>query len=130
MQPNYDEDRESTRYVWNHFQDRMTEFEKRIGSALFWRERADLVTDSRVMIDMLRNKGEIGVVEVDAALSDGHEAYRRKVRDRLLADLEDPIVIHRCGRCRKVLRTPLARQCLWCGYDWHGSDESPILETR
>ncbi|TWT32246.1 hypothetical protein KOR34_40080 [Posidoniimonas corsicana] len=25
----------------------------------------------------------------------------------------------RCGRCNGVLRTPLAKQCLNCGYDWH-----------
>ena len=25
----------------------------------------------------------------------------------------------RCERCNGELRTPLAKQCLHCGYDWH-----------
>jgi hypothetical protein len=28
-------------------------------------------------------------------------------------------VIVRCQRCNGELRTPLAKQCLNCGYDWH-----------
>lgn len=27
--------------------------------------------------------------------------------------------IARCARCDQELRTPLAKQCLHCGYDWH-----------
>jgi len=27
--------------------------------------------------------------------------------------------ISRCPVCERIVKTPLARQCLWCGHDWH-----------
>jgi hypothetical protein len=29
------------------------------------------------------------------------------------------IVVNRCPSCSRIVKTPLARQCLWCGHDWH-----------
>lgn len=34
-------------------------------------------------------------------------------------DPEFAVKIARCERCNGVLRTPIAKQCLHCGYDWH-----------
>ena len=31
------------------------------------------------------------------------------------------VVVNRCPECSRIVKTPLARQCLWCGYDWHGA---------
>jgi hypothetical protein len=56
---------------------------------------------------------------IDAALVAGPEAFRRQVRERLLAEAGDQITIDRCPSCTRILRTPLAQQCLWCGHDWH-----------
>jgi uncharacterized protein YlaI len=30
-----------------------------------------------------------------------------------------PFRVHLCPKCNSKLRTPQARQCLECGYDWH-----------
>ena len=39
------------------------------------------------------------------------------------SDLDDPepefFAVAQCERCNGELRTPLAKQCLHCGYDWH-----------
>ena len=43
-----------------------------------------------------------------------------KVRDEREALHDpDPKFVVRCERCSGVLQTPLAKQCLHCGYDWH-----------
>jgi len=39
------------------------------------------------------------------------------VRDRVVRD--HPQAIVRCPKCARVLRTPRARQCMWCLHDWH-----------
>jgi hypothetical protein len=50
----------------------------------------------------------------------------KKGRVRLLKDAAERILdehrdeIMRCDKCGGVLRTPKARQCFNCGYDWHG----------
>lgn len=36
----YDNDNVLTRYVWNHFSDRMTDFEREVGNAIIGREKA------------------------------------------------------------------------------------------
>ena len=38
---------------------------------------------------------------------------------RMIEDPADPIRVGRCPKCDGVLRTPRARQCLHCNYDWH-----------
>lgn len=55
---------------------------------------------------------------VREALKMGKE-YRCQVRDRILADFTGEITINRCPRCGRIVRTPFARQCFWCGHDWH-----------
>lgn len=42
--------------------------------------------------------------------------------DRKDLDDQDPefaAKVVRCEKCNGVLRTPFAKQCLHCGYDWH-----------
>ncbi|WP_165249584.1 hypothetical protein [Paludisphaera soli] len=34
-----------------------------------------------------------------------------------------PVTIRLCGRCRRILKTPKARQCFHCGNDWHDEAE-------
>ena len=58
---------------------------------------------------------------VRSALADGLSEFERRTQDRVLgAFREGTLMINRCRRCRRVIRTPLARECLWCGHDWHG----------
>lgn len=52
-------------------------------------------------------------------MPDGPEAFRRRVCRRILADAAGEVFVNRCPRRGKVVRTPRARQCFWCGFDWH-----------
>jgi hypothetical protein len=40
----------------------------------------------------------------------------------VLAERGAEVFVNRCPRCRWVVRTPQARQCFWCGFDWRGSE--------
>jgi hypothetical protein len=109
-----------TRYVWGHCTHLMTDFERRAGRAARGREEA-AACDNETMARMLsKSWGLSGDPDVDSALSAGPEAFRRSVCRRVLSEWGDEI-INRCPRCRRVVRTPEARQCFWCGYDWHGA---------
>jgi uncharacterized OB-fold protein len=39
--------------------------------------------------------------------------------ERLLREHANEIVINRCPACGRIVATPKARQCLWCGHDRH-----------
>lgn len=53
--------------------------------------------------------------EMDELLSDGPEAYLDGVVARVL---QGGVEVNRCPSCNRVVRTPVARLCLWCGHDW------------
>lgn len=119
----YDEDRVLTRYVWDHFAGRMTDFERRVGDAIIGREKAAHV-GANVSDALMARWGRTDDPEINAALADGAEAFRRRVRERVLAEAAGAVFVNRCPRCERVVRTPLARQCLWCGHDWHDGHAS------
>lgn len=115
----YDEDRELTRYVWDHYQRLMTEFECCVGRAIIGRAKA-AASESEQMAEALnRVWGAVNDSEVEAALAEGPEEFRRRVRDRLLSECAADVFVNRCPNCGRVVRTPQARQCFWCGFDWH-----------
>ena len=114
----YDEESELTRYIWAHCAHLMTDLERRAGRAAIGREKA-AASDNEAMSRMLSQRwGLVGDPDIDSALSAGPEAFRRSVCRRILTERGDEI-INRCPRCQHVVRTPAARQCFWCGHDWH-----------
>ena len=116
----YDEDRELTRYVWDHYHRFLTKFEWRVGRLIIGRAKAAGSLSHQMAEAMNRLWGSVDEPDVAAALADGPEAFRRRVRDRLLSEHPAEVFINRCPRCGCVVRTPGARQCFWCGFDWHG----------
>lgn len=48
-------------------------------------------------------------------LENGIEEFERKVAERIDA----LVVYNNCPKCGKLTRTPKAKQCRFCGYDWH-----------
>ena len=52
-------------------------------------------------------------------LSEGKLDFSNLVVQRFERELPD--VIAWCPRCGKALRTPTARQCMWCFHDWHAT---------
>jgi hypothetical protein len=114
----YDEELELTRYVWLYHQRLMTEFEQRVGWAYLAEGKA-AIGHSGVAEFILRRHGIAGNPEAEAALADGVETFRRRVCRRVLADHGAEVFVNRCPSCGRVVRTPLAKQCLWCSHDWH-----------
>jgi hypothetical protein len=115
---NYDEDEELTRFVWDYYGQLMTEFERRVGWAHLAEGKA-AAGHTTVAEFILRRHGIADDPEAKAALADGVDAFRRRVCRRLLAEHGAEIHVNRCAKCMRVARTPKARQCFWCGFDWH-----------
>jgi hypothetical protein len=58
--------------------------------------------------------------EVKLLLFDGMFELRNNLAVKLLSNYKDEIYKHCCPSCEKLPMTPLAKQCLWCGYSWRG----------
>src|ERR1700730_2698725 len=126
MSEPYNEDTVLTDYIWRNYYHLMTGFE-RTAVKVSLAERG--LTISRPnLVNILENtaailrrswEAQIDPMAVEA-LSSGEAAFRTYVRDRLLRDHQAGIIINRCQACGRIVRTPQAQQCLWCGHDWHG----------
>lgn len=58
--------------------------------------------------------------KVHELLRNGKDAFWVSVYERILArERNGELTINRCPACQRILRTEAARQCLWCGHDWH-----------
>lgn len=110
MRP-YDEERELNQYIYGHYRHLMLPLE--IRANIF----AELGSARSKVVAIAAQR--YGGPEVDLLLREGFEAFQTRVRVRLLAEHAGKIVLNRCPNCDRLVRTPLAKQCLWCGNDWH-----------
>ena len=115
----YDEEEELTRYVLSYNGGLMTTLENWIVRAIHAEQKADSVQSEHIASLLRSRLGRLSDDKVAHALEAGPIACRRSIRDRLLRDHGDLIEINRCPSCFRVVRTPRARQCFWCGHDWH-----------
>src|SRR5437870_9883911 len=102
----------------------MTDVERRAEQAYLARTKADgaYARGNPEMAWLILDKwGCVGDRQIAAALAEGGPAFRKRVFQRVLADPAAQALINRCPRCRRIVRTPRAKQCLWCHHDWHSA---------
>lgn len=117
----YVEEGELTKYIWNHYQHLFSRLEKLGVKAALAEDKANSAS-SVAMAKILRERwGTESSSEIVAALSEGVDVFRLRVRERVMRDCGDKIFINRCQACDRILRTPRAKQCLWCGHSRHES---------
>lgn len=108
---------ELTAYVLNNYMKLMTLQEYRAWTRLVLEEKKTPV--AQIAIERLTSQwGKDGAI-IGMLLEQGHEKFLTTVRDRILRDCSDQIVLNRCPKCSGLTRTPRAKQCLSCGLDWH-----------
>lgn len=93
----------------------MTHFEKLGWKAAIARSKAEH-SSGRMREILLEKWGRQNDPRVVEALSQGVDAFQEAVRDRVLRD--HPEVVNRCPRCARLARTPKAKQCRWCYFQW------------
>jgi hypothetical protein len=51
--------------------------------------------------------------------SGGYEAFEAQTAKRILEECGDKVFLNCCPKCAALARTPTAKQCRFCGWDWH-----------
>ena len=44
---------------------------------------------------------------------------KSRLAEIIAMDYKDKVFFNNCPNCGKLARTPKAKQCRFCGYDWH-----------
>ena len=125
----YDDANELEKYIRRNFQQFMTPFEQRAKRLGFLREsgRAQLNVNPQSKStwkpsSMERYESEADD-EVRRAIGDMLESFmsfQHQVSARIRrAFWHGYLTPNRCPACSRIVISPLARQCLWCGHDWH-----------
>lgn len=57
--------------------------------------------------------------EILKCLSEGYDKFILNCAKRILKDNPDKVYFNLCPICDKLVRTPDAKQCRFCGHDWH-----------
>lgn len=52
-------------------------------------------------------------------IKDGYDAFEIRVASRISMEYGDKVFLNNCPKCNRLARTPQARQCRHCGYNWH-----------
>lgn len=54
--------------------------------------------------------------------NDGYEAYKYRISELIFREHKDELELNLCPACGKIARTPLAKQCRFCFYNWHNNE--------
>jgi hypothetical protein len=114
----YDDEDELTTYVWNHCARFFTRLEAKAAWAVYAEAQVRLGNAHVAEFIWKRHQLADDPAVMDA-LADGVEAFRRRTAMRVLSHHAHEVFVNRCPKCDRVVRTPKAQQCLWCGHDWH-----------
>jgi len=80
-------------------------------------------TEPKEREKLTKNFKKIGWITNDKSvldlLNDGIEAFELKAAQRILETQGDKVFLNICPKCQKLARTPEAKQCKYCYFDWH-----------
>jgi hypothetical protein len=116
-------------YVVRYYSTFMTESEHRANLHLIGTLKATMGRDDvaaqeeekcrEIFCRMLSDEPEI--LELSR---NGMQAFTARAAARILEDHGDDVFLNFCPRCRELARTPTAKQCRFCGFDWHSASRT------
>ena len=57
--------------------------------------------------------------EVLDLLKNGYRSFIMNTSERIYRDHQHELELNVCPKCKGIARTPQAKQCRFCGHDWH-----------
>jgi hypothetical protein len=117
-----------TRYLVHYYSKLMTRYERAAHSTVIGEAKAKFAEDEGCpeVAEYIRKDLVSSDPRVLRLLKDGNEAFFLAVRDRILKEHSDKVLLNRCPRCSALARTPTAKQCPRGFFPWHGV----ALESR
>jgi len=114
-------DKETANYIRNYFPNLMTDDEKLALKHHMYTYKIDnSISDSPSMRKILTEKGLIRTEDnILDFLKDGYEDFELNVAKRIMTEMPEKVFLNNCPQCNKLARTPFARQCRFCGHNWH-----------
>ena len=115
----YEEGVELRPYIWRNYRHALTDREKGLHDAAMLELKARHARSESSAARIRGMPGYFFDADVASIAESGLAFYVRQCCERLLRDYEDQIRINRCERCKRIVASPIACACLWCGHHWY-----------
>lgn len=114
-------DKETAGYIINYFSNLLTSAERMaITHTTSTYKLENSTSDNTNLTRVYREKGWLTSDQsVLDLLKDGYDNFELNVATRIVNQNPDKVFFNNCPKCNKLARTPYAKQCRHCGYDWH-----------
>lgn len=81
-------------------------------------------SDNQNMRKILTEKGWISnEPEILEFLKNGPIEFEMNIVKRILTETPNEVFFNNCPNCGKLARTPQAKQCRYCSFNWHSAQE-------
>jgi len=116
----YNEESELWKYIGRWYNHLFTEDERFGPTAQRLRELVPDASPSDIKAILTERHGGKGEsLPVVRQLQHEVDKLTRRTMDRICREHTDELFINRCPECGRIVVSPTAKQCLWCGNDWH-----------
>jgi hypothetical protein len=130
MNSEYSEDYELRRYIWRNYRHALTEREHALHAAAVLEIKARNASTPDLAANLRQKPGYFLNAEIEAIVESGLGAFERQCHERLLKDYADQIFINRCERCSRIVASPIACACLWCGHHWYDRRSEMVVRAK
>jgi len=117
----YNDGAELNRYLWAQFSIICTADEHRVYKAHHGRLKADNAPEQDRMLRKMF--GDWDDPWIASQLSDGFDVFTSLVLARICRDCPELFYVNRCESCGRIVATPKACNCGWCGHEWFARRE-------
>lgn len=112
-------------YVVHFHAELMTDAERKAQRHLFGTMKAtmgrsDEMAQREAQNDKIHSRMLSAETSVLNLAKDGYQRFQLTTAARILRDSGDKVLFNFCPACGELARTPTAKQCRYCGHDWHG----------
>lgn len=120
MKRAYDETAELRSYVWRHFNHMLTERERALHRAAILELKARGASGEAFPPTYFRRQpGYFADAEALQIAETGLSSFEQRCCDRVLRDHRGQVYINCCERCGRIVASPIACACTWCGHHWY-----------
>ena len=110
---------EKARYIIGYFSTLMTEQERLALRHCQSTYKLDGVENQNLVNAYYKNDWLSTDAEVLDHLTEGPDQFMINAAMLILRESPDEVFLNLCPVCKKLARTPDAKQCRFCGHDWH-----------
>jgi hypothetical protein len=125
----YDEQTELRRYLWTHFTAICSSDELRVYKANIGHMKASSAPQQDKMLRKMFGDWDDPLIATE--LANGFDSFSDRVLQRIGRESPDLFYINRCEMCDRIVATPKACICGWCGHEWFArrDEQNQIAEV-